>query len=37
MVITDPSGQVIEVPHETANILTRAGVMHKIPSVIQLP
>lgn len=37
MVITDPSGQVIEVPHETANNLIRAGVMHKIPQIILMP
>lgn len=37
MVITGPSGQVIEVPHQTANKLIRAGVLHKIPEVILLP
>jgi uncharacterized surface protein with fasciclin (FAS1) repeats len=37
MVLTDMTGQVIEVPHDKANILIRAGVMHKIPKVILLP
>ncbi len=37
MVITDPSGQEIIVPHTTANNLVRGGVYHKIPSVIKLP
>ncbi len=37
MVITDPSGQTIDVPHEQANTLIRAGVMHKIPRVILMP
>jgi len=37
MVITDPTGQIIEVSHQHANTLVEAGVMHKITSVILLP
>jgi hypothetical protein len=37
MVITDMTGQVIEVPHENANVLLRSGVLHKIPKVIMMP
>jgi len=37
MVITDASGQIINVPHDQANILVDAGVIHKISKVILLP
>jgi len=37
MVITDAAGQTIDVPHDQANILVEAGVIHKISKVILLP
>jgi uncharacterized surface protein with fasciclin (FAS1) repeats len=37
LVITDMTGKVIEVPHDHANVLIRAGVIHKIPAYINLP
>lgn len=37
MVITDASGQVIEIAHDQANQLVQAGVIHKIDKVLLLP